>query len=78
MDIDEATIRELAQAIWDVEGRPEGQEVRHWEMATRLAESAAMAPRRTASAARIDPLFPEPPPEPDSQCDSDVTEEPHS
>src|SRR5690606_35641796 len=34
-DIEQRT-RELAYQIWESEGRPEGQEQRHWEMATRL------------------------------------------
>lgn len=32
-------IRELAYQIWESEGRPEGEEARHWEMARKLAES---------------------------------------
>lgn len=37
-DIEQRT-RELAYQIWESEGRPEGQEQRHWEMATRLLHS---------------------------------------
>jgi hypothetical protein len=60
MNVDEEAVRQLAQLIWETEGRPEGQEARHWEMATRLAESAAMAPVRTSSRHRVDTLFPLP------------------
>lgn len=60
MTIDQDTIRQLAQAIWETEGKPDGQEERHWDMATRLAESAAMAPARSGNKHRIDTLFPEP------------------
>lgn len=60
MDVDEETVRQLAQLIWETEGKPEGQEQRHWDMATRLAESAAMAPVRSSSRHRVDTLFPAP------------------
>ncbi|TDV56737.1 DUF2934 family protein [Pseudomonas graminis] len=60
MNVDEDTVRQLAQLIWETEGKPEGQESRHWEMATRLAESAAMAPVRTSSKHKVDTLFPSP------------------
>jgi len=33
MNPQEQRIRELAYEIWLSEGRPEGQEARHWEMA---------------------------------------------
>lgn len=29
-------IRELAYQIWESEGKPDGQEHRHWEMASQL------------------------------------------
>ena len=32
-------VRQLAYQIWESEGKPEGQEARHWEMARKLAES---------------------------------------
>ncbi len=67
MHIDEDTIRQLAQAIWETEGKPEGQQARHWEMATKLAESAAMAPMRNGNRHRIDTLFPEPEDDPESR-----------
>jgi hypothetical protein len=63
MSVDEEAVRQLAQLIWETEGRPEGQESRHWEMATKLAESAAMAPVRSSSRHRVDTLFPAPDPD---------------
>ncbi|MFJ3486530.1 DUF2934 domain-containing protein [Pseudomonas sp. NPDC090202] len=60
MNVDEETVRQLAQLIWETEGRPQGQEARHWDMATRLAESAAMTPTRTSHGHRVDTLFPVP------------------
>lgn len=60
MNVDEEAVRQLAQLIWETEGQPEGQEARHWEMATKLAESAAMAPVRTPHRHAVDTLFPEP------------------
>lgn len=41
MSVDEKRVREFAYQIWESEGRPEGQEARHWEMALRLAEAEA-------------------------------------
>jgi len=40
MSTDEKRIREFAYQIWESEGRPEGQEARHWEMARRLAAAS--------------------------------------
>ena len=31
--------RELARQIWEAEGRPDGQDLRHWGMAERLVEA---------------------------------------
>jgi LmbE family N-acetylglucosaminyl deacetylase len=68
MNIDQDTIRQLAEAIWETEGKPEGQQERHWEMATKLAESAAMAPVRNGNKRhRLDALFPEPDNDPDAE-----------
>jgi hypothetical protein len=60
MSVDEKRIREFAYQIWESEGRPEGQEARHWEMACKLAEAEAgttteaaepaKRPRRTSKA----------------------------
>lgn len=40
---DEDRVRELAYSIWESEGRPEGQQQRHWDMALKIvaAEQAA-------------------------------------
>ena len=35
----EERIRELARAIWEQEGRPEGQSERHWRMAEKAVEA---------------------------------------
>jgi hypothetical protein len=39
----EQRIRELAYAIWEQEGRPEGQSERHWETAEKAIEAAERA-----------------------------------
>lgn len=51
MNIDDSRIRELAYQIWEAEGRPLGQEQRHWDMACKLAEAEAQneAPPQTRS-----------------------------
>ena len=41
MSTDELRIRELAYQIWESEGKPAGQESRHWDMARKLAEAEA-------------------------------------
>ncbi len=46
MSSDEKRIREFAYQIWESEGRPEGQESRHWEMASKLAEAEALVPKK--------------------------------
>ena len=51
MSTDDKRIRELAYQIWESEGKPEGQEARHWEMACKLAEAEALAPKKPAKAA---------------------------
>lgn len=43
--LDDYRIRELAQQIWESEGKPEGQAARHWAMATELLKSS-LANRR--------------------------------
>ena len=35
MSVDEKRVREFAYEIWESEGKPEGQEERHWAMARR-------------------------------------------
>ncbi|MDB5982195.1 MAG: hypothetical protein JWQ69_3210 [Pseudomonas sp.] len=46
MSADEKRISELAHQIWETEGKPDGQDARHWEMARKLAESEALAPKK--------------------------------
>ena len=41
MSIDEQRVREFAYQIWESEGRPAGQQERHWAMARKLAEAEA-------------------------------------
>lgn len=43
MSVTEQRIREFAYQIWQLEGCPEGQHLRHWEMACQLAEAEAHA-----------------------------------
>lgn len=37
MNLNENRVREFAYQIWESEGRPHGQHIRHWEMACKLA-----------------------------------------
>lgn len=39
----EQRIRQMAREIWEAEGRPDGQEQRHWAMAERLIEAEIRA-----------------------------------
>jgi len=41
--LDESSIRDIAQEIWESEGKPEGQAARHWAMATELLKSRLAA-----------------------------------
>jgi hypothetical protein len=41
MNINEHRVREFAYQIWESEGRPQGQEERHWDMACKLADAHA-------------------------------------
>lgn len=41
MSTDEQRVREFAYQIWESEGKPAGQEDRHWAMARKLAEAEA-------------------------------------
>ncbi|MNL46324.1 hypothetical protein D3C87_1690260 [compost metagenome] len=50
MSTDDKRIREFAYQIWESEGKPEGQESRHWEMARKLAEAEALAPKKPPKA----------------------------
>ena len=51
MSTDDKRIREFAYQIWESEGKPEGQEARHWEMARKLAEAETLAPNKSSKAA---------------------------
>jgi hypothetical protein len=51
MSTDDKRIREFAYQIWESEGKPEGQEARHWEMACKLAEAEALAPSKSPKVA---------------------------
>ena len=51
MSTDDKRVREFAYQIWESEGKPEGQEERHWEMARKLAEAEALAPSKSPKAA---------------------------
>ncbi len=48
MSTNDKRVREFAYQIWESEGKPEGQEARHWEMACKLAEAEALAPTQPA------------------------------
>ncbi|MGC1331811.1 DUF2934 domain-containing protein, partial [Pseudomonas sp.] len=50
MSADDKRIREFAYQIWESEGKPEGHEDRHWEMARKLAEAEALAPSKPGKA----------------------------
>ena len=50
MSTNEKRIRELAYQIWESEGRPHGQEAKHWEMAHKLAQAEALAPAKPQAA----------------------------
>jgi hypothetical protein len=59
--VEEHHIRETAYHLWEKDGRPIGQDHRHWEMAKRIAEAAtpsksapaAAAPRKKRAAAKV-------------------------
>ncbi|MDP9528644.1 DUF2934 domain-containing protein [Pseudomonas protegens] len=52
MSTDDKRIREFAYQIWESEGKPQGQEARHWDMARKLAEAEALAPPPPAKVAK--------------------------
>ena len=51
MSTDDKRIREFAYQLWESEGKPSGQEKRHWEMARKLTEAEALAPSKPPKAA---------------------------
>ena len=52
MSPEDKRIRELAHQIWESEGKPHGQDTRHWEMARKLAEAEALTPSKPKAAAK--------------------------
>lgn len=54
MSIDEQRIREKAYEIWQAEGCPTGEEIRHWEMACKQAEAEVEAEAGTNAAAKVE------------------------
>lgn len=60
MSTDDKRIREFAYQIWESEGKPEGQEARHWEMARKLAEAEALAPSTPPKASKAKPASTKP------------------
>ncbi|MGY2372963.1 DUF2934 domain-containing protein [Pseudomonas sp. SDO524_S393] len=52
MSTEDKRIRELAHQIWESEGKPHGQDTRHWEMARKLAEAEALTPSKPKAAAK--------------------------
>ncbi len=48
----ESRIRDRAYAIWEAEGHPHGEDLRHWEMARRELVSAEPAPKAARSGTR--------------------------
>lgn len=67
MSIEEKRIREFAYQIWESEGKPEGQESRHWDMARKLAEAESLAPKATPRKAKAKPPTPAQPAQPASK-----------
>ncbi|MBC2658680.1 DUF2934 domain-containing protein [Pseudomonas sp. MSSRFD41] len=60
MSTDDKRIREFAYQIWESEGKPQGQEQRHWEMACKLAEAEALAPAKPPKAVQAKPAAAKP------------------
>lgn len=58
MSADEKRIREFAYQIWESEGKPHGQDNRHWEMARKLAEAQALAPDKSPARKASKPKLP--------------------
>jgi len=46
MSTEDKRVREFAYQIWESEGKPEGHDARHWEMARKLAEAEALTPSK--------------------------------
>jgi hypothetical protein len=58
MNINEQRVREFAYQIWESEGRPFGHSDRHWEMASKLAESHAASDIPTPPSEPVEPISP--------------------
>ena len=52
MSTEDKRIRELAHQIWESEGKPHGEDARHWEMARKLAEAEALTPSKPKASAK--------------------------
>lgn len=61
MSTEDKRIRELAHQIWESEGKPHGEDARHWEMARKLAEAEALTPSKPKAAVKPKPSAPKPP-----------------
>ena len=55
MSTEDKRIRELAHQIWESEGKPHGQDARHWEMARKLAEAEALTPSKPKAKPKAPP-----------------------
>jgi hypothetical protein len=49
--VDEAIIRQRAHAIWEAQGKPDGQHLEHWEQARRELMNGSSTPYTPAVAA---------------------------
>jgi len=58
MNINEQRVREFAYQIWESEGRPIGHSDRHWEMASKLAESQGDSDIPTPPSEPVEPISP--------------------
>ena len=61
MSTEDKRIRELAHQIWESEGKPHGEDARHWEMARKLAEAEALTPSKPKAAVKPKAGAPKPP-----------------
>jgi hypothetical protein len=53
-DIAEESVRTAAYYIWEKEGRPDGEDLRHWYLAiAELSSNGASPPKRAAKKASI-------------------------
>ena len=52
---DELRVRQLAYRIWESEGRPEGQEQRHWEMARKIVAAEHESGRDARPEVEVEP-----------------------